>query len=386
MPRALERLHLTKSEENILSNKGYEISAKLGEGAYAKVYLSEYKKGNEATKLACKIVDTKKSSKTYVSKFLPRELDCLMKLKHPHIVHVHSIFRRNSKYYIFMRYAEKGDLMDYIVQFGAVSEIQTRFWARQIALAIQYLHTLGIAHSRDVKCENILITENNNVKLTDFGFSRYILDTNSKQILSDTYCGSLLYTSPEILQGIPYEPTKADVWAVGVLIFTMLNKCVPFDNSNITILYQSQVKRKYKFRERICGNVTMEVKKMIKHLLEPIPKKRLSINEALEDEWFKMDSRLLKLSDFEKAALDEAKRLDISKMTAPTIDSVNAKISQKASERTMKDGNLLIGIGDKILEPTHKPTVVALEQKPSAKSHRNQPTIGATLEQKRSAK
>lgn len=103
MPRTLDRIHLTTSEENILSNKGYEISAKLGEGAYAKVYLSEYKRNGETTKLACKIVDVRKSSKTYVNKFLPRELDCLMKLKHPHIVHVHSIFRRNSKYYIFMR-------------------------------------------------------------------------------------------------------------------------------------------------------------------------------------------------------------------------------------------------------------------------------------------
>ena len=73
---------------------------------------------------------------------------------------------------LFIRYAEKGDLMDFIVQFGAVTEIQTRFWARQISLAIQYLHTLGIAH-RDIKCENIVITDNNNVKMTDFGFSRY---------------------------------------------------------------------------------------------------------------------------------------------------------------------------------------------------------------------
>lgn len=119
-----------------------------------------------------------------------------------------------------------------------------------------------------------------------------MLDKNAKQILSETYCGSLLYASPEILKGIPYDPTKADVWALGVLIFTMLNKCVPFDNSNVTILYEQQVKRKYKFRERICGIITMEVKRLMKNLLEPIPNKRPSINEVLENAWYKMDPRL----------------------------------------------------------------------------------------------
>lgn len=111
-------------------------------------------------------------------------------------------------------------------------------------------------------------------------------------MFSETFCGSLLYTAPEILKGIPYDPTKADVWALGVLIFTMLNKCVPFDNSNVTILYEQQIKRKYKFRERICGTVTMEVKKLIKYVLEPIPRKRPSINEVLENPWYKMDPRL----------------------------------------------------------------------------------------------
>lgn len=71
----------------------------------------------------------------------------------------------------FARYAANGDLLEHIIKFGAIVEPQARFWARQIALAVQYLHKLQVAH-RDLKCENVLITANRNVKLCDFGFSR----------------------------------------------------------------------------------------------------------------------------------------------------------------------------------------------------------------------
>lgn len=72
---------------------------------------------------------------------------------------------------VWFRFAENGDLLDFILKEGAISEDQSRFWCRQIALALQYLHRLAIAH-RDIKCENVLVTNNNNVKLCDFGFAR----------------------------------------------------------------------------------------------------------------------------------------------------------------------------------------------------------------------
>lgn len=232
----INTLHQTSSEVNTLATRGYRLLNKLGEGSYAKVYLGEYRSTSDTAPatLACKVIDTKKVTKNFLNKFLPRELDVLVKINHPHIIHVHSIFQRRTKYYIFMRYAENGDLLDFILKDGAISEPQTRFWVRQIALALQYLHRMQIAH-RDIKCENILVTSNNNVKLCDFGFTRYVVDAQNRRVLSETFCGSLSYAAPEILKGLAYAPKISDMWALGVLVFTMLNKAMPFDDTHATV-------------------------------------------------------------------------------------------------------------------------------------------------------
>lgn len=81
-----------------------------------------------------------------------------------------------------MRYAERGDLLDYILRRGPIPEGQSRIWTKQVALALQYMHELEIAH-RDLKCENILITSNFNVKLADFGFSRCVVNNKGLRML-----------------------------------------------------------------------------------------------------------------------------------------------------------------------------------------------------------
>ncbi|KZC08871.1 Testis-specific serine/threonine-protein kinase 1 [Dufourea novaeangliae] len=295
-------LNQTASEKAILYSRGYKFIKKLGEGAYAKVYLTEYRSETESdknNKLACKVIDTLKAPKDFVRKFLPRELDILAKVNHPHVVHVHSIFQRRAKYYMFMRYAENGDLLEFILKNGAVQEGQARVWLRQLALALQYLHELEIAH-RDVKCENVLLTSNYNLKLADFGFARYVIDERGKQVLSDTYCGSLSYTAPEILRGTPYSPKTADIWSLGVVLYILLNKAMPFDDTDIKRLYVQQKNRKWKFRSKVVTNLSEQVKHLITSILEPDPGKRLKLDQIINSEWVAMDPRLLVLTPAEK--------------------------------------------------------------------------------------
>lgn len=304
--------YMYKSEDEALRDRGFKLIKQLGEGAFSRVFLAGYRLSTvskESTKtsvfLACKVINTTKTATLYRRKFLQRELDILCTSLHPHIIFVHSIFTRNNKYFIFMRYAERGDLFDYLVSNGALTEEQSAVWARQLASAIQYLHTLEVAH-RDLKCENVLITQNYNVKLSDFGFVRSCVDDVSCEVMmSQTFCGSLTYVSPEIIKGSPYEPKVADMWSFGVLIFMMLNKAHPFVSTHLQSLYQNQMKHNWKFTSKKSESISPECRDLINHLMEPDTKSRWTIGQVMECDWFK-----LMLKDAVKLTPDEQKALD----------------------------------------------------------------------------
>lgn len=126
-----------------------------------------------------------------------------------------------------MEYAENGSLLDRIRRNSHLDEDQSRNFFLQICDGVGYCHEHGIVH-RDIKCENLLLDKNMNIKLIDFGFSRKI-QSNS---LSDTFCGSYSYASPEILTGEPYQPKLSDIWAIGVVLFSMVFGKLPYDDSS----------------------------------------------------------------------------------------------------------------------------------------------------------
>lgn len=266
--------------------------------------------------MACKVIDTSQAPRDYLTKFLPRELDVLIRVNHPHIVHVSNIFQRRAKYFIFLRFAENSDLLDFLTQNGAVPENQSRLWMRQIISGIYYIHTLNIAH-RDLKCENILITANYNVKITDFGFARNVRQRD-KDVLSETYCGSLSYAAPEVLKGVPYLPKYADMWSIGIILYTMLNKALPFNETSVKRLYEKQVTkrtinqlcvvvialsslmfglfgqvmRKWRFRTAVVNELSTECKQQVTSLMEPEAKARPTAGAVFNGTWISMDTRL----------------------------------------------------------------------------------------------
>ncbi|XP_030764103.1 testis-specific serine/threonine-protein kinase 2 [Sitophilus oryzae] len=283
------RLSPRNSEVNALEQRGYLIGKKIGQGSYATVHLADYvdNTGPKKMRLACKIFDKEKAPKDFLEKFFPRELEILTKIENPHIIQVHSILQRGPRVFIFMRYADNGDLLDFIKRNGVVPEQQAKIWFRQMASGLHYLHGKNIAH-RDLKCENILLSRKFNVKLADFGFARFCVDSDNRRILSQTYCGSAAYAAPEVVNGTPYNPKLSDVWSLGIILFIMLNASMPFDDSNLRKLLKDQMTKNWVFRSRVRETLSSSAKSLVRHLLEPDLTLRLTLDRVMQHEWLRI--------------------------------------------------------------------------------------------------
>ncbi|NXG07576.1 TSSK1 kinase, partial [Sakesphorus luctuosus] len=222
-----------------LRKKGYCLGTTLGEGSYGKVKCaySHHLKHN----VAIKIIDKKKISQNVLEKFLPRELEALKRLHHPAIIETYEIFETSlGKVYIVMELAENGTLLSYLSVKGPMEEGLARAKFQQLASAIKHCHNSDFAH-RDLKCDNVLLDHDLNFKLIDFGFSKPLSrDVNGKIILSNTFCGSLAYSAPELIERVPCDPRVSDMWSLGIILFAMLYASQPFDTSNVKEMLEIQ--------------------------------------------------------------------------------------------------------------------------------------------------
>lgn len=264
--------------EAFLLGRGYRLGKTLGEGTYSKVKEAYSKK--HQFKVAIKIIDKKRGPEEFIQRFLPRELQIVRRLDHKNIIRVYETLESSDgKIYMVMELAEGGDIFDCVAQGGPMPEGRTKLLFRQLVEAILYLHSRGVAH-RDLKCENALLHKGVILKLTDFGFAK-LIPTNSAD-LSRTFCGSTAYAAPEVLQGVPHDSRKGDIWGLGVVLYVMLCASLPFDDTDIPKMLWKQQKG---VSIPSPLSVSQDCQDLLQRLLEPDMVQRPSIEEVNTHAW-----------------------------------------------------------------------------------------------------
>ncbi|XP_078398989.1 hormonally up-regulated neu tumor-associated kinase [Cetorhinus maximus] len=270
---------LVKSFSHTKRVGNYLVGKMINKGSFAKVMEGLHVPTGE--KVAIKVIDKKKAKQdTYVQKNMKREPRIHQMIKHPNIVQLFETLETENSYYMAMELCQGGDLMDRISEKKKLEEKEVRKYTRQILSAVEHLHRHAIVH-RDLKIENFLLDENNNIKIVDFGLSNTL--KNDSQELLNTQCGSPAYAAPELLAHKKYGP-KVDVWSIGVSMFAMLTGTLPFtvEPFNIKQLHQKMVNGEI---STIPSEISSGAVHFMLSLLEPDPTKRPSVREAMDEKW-----------------------------------------------------------------------------------------------------
>jgi 5'-AMP-activated protein kinase catalytic alpha subunit len=176
-----------------------------------------------------------------------------------------------------MEYASGGELFDYIVENTRLEEDEACKYYQQIISGVQYIHRLNIVH-RDLKPENLLLDQNKNIKIVDFGLS----NTFSQNELLKTACGSPCYAAPEMIAGKKYEGSKVDVWSSGVIMYALICGFLPFEDPDTSKLYKKILIGEFHMPDFI----SKEAQSLISKILVTDPAKRVKVKDVKRHPWF----------------------------------------------------------------------------------------------------
>ncbi|KAJ7595980.1 Pkinase-domain-containing protein [Mycena floridula] len=258
---------LSSTKVRVIGN--YTLGKVIGEGAYGKVRMGTHRL--TSTKVAIKQIPKAMSAS------LTREIHHHRQLHHPHITQMFEVIATESSIWIVTELCSGGELFDYLVEKGRLTESETKLVFGQLCLAVAYLHEKGIVH-RDLKLENVLLDERCRVKLGDFGFTREF----ERGSLMETFCGTTGYASPEMLQGHKYTGPEVDVWSLGVILYCLLTGMLPFDDDDEGVMRDKIIVGEFEDPDWL----STESRDLIKSILQKDASKRLTISQILAHPWF----------------------------------------------------------------------------------------------------
>ncbi|KAI7905396.1 camp-dependent protein kinase 9 [Cokeromyces recurvatus] len=258
--------------------KDFELKDTLGTGTFGRVYLTKFIPSNKY--YAMKVLKKSEVVRLKQVEHLLSEKQILSSVRFPFIVDLFCTFQDNTNLYMLLEYVVGGELFTHLRRAGRFTNDMTRFYASEIVLAIEYLHSKDIIY-RDLKPENLLIDHQGHIKITDFGFAKKIVDRTW------TLCGTPEYLAPEIIQSKGHGKA-VDWWALGILIFEMLAGYPPFFDDNSFGIYEKILMGKVQF----AAHFDPLAKDLLKRLLVSDRTKRLgNLKGGSEDvkrhKWFR---------------------------------------------------------------------------------------------------
>ncbi|KAK8845881.1 hypothetical protein M9Y10_020808 [Tritrichomonas musculus] len=263
------------------SFNGYLFKEIVGSGSSSIVCLVECENTGELR--SAKIIPQKYIKDRKLKRQIDTEISVMQKIDHSNIVKFHESFvytndSNDSYAIIVMEYCENGDLFNYVLNDsnGFDKDPKKNSILNGIISAIKYLHSLGIAHG-DIKPENVLLDSNFNSKLSDFGYCK-----TEKIVGDESKNGSLHYAAPELLAKGYFDPLKADIWAIGILLFCLSQKSFPYKGNSPQYIIHQIIHKKIHFH----SSAPRKLRNVVELCTQLKPSDRPSINELAYNDYF----------------------------------------------------------------------------------------------------